>query len=111
MRRTLVTCALIGLSAACGGVNTTIDGDGGGDDSGNNVDSSNPSDGGNGGDAVSTNDAADAAPFDVKSVVGLALWLKGDVGVAADGAKHVSVWSDQSGNGNDAKENRDGIEP
>ena len=33
---------------------------------------------------------------------GMALWLKADAGVTKDGNNKVSVWTDQSGNGNDA---------
>ncbi|MCL5098473.1 MAG: Ig-like domain-containing protein, partial [Candidatus Omnitrophica bacterium] len=39
---------------------------------------------------------------------GLALWLKADKGVTADGAGKVTVWADQSPNGNNAAERLDG---
>jgi hypothetical protein len=53
----------------------------------------------------------DAGDFDVQGVTGLALWLRSDTGVTASGAQVVSRWADQSGNGNDATETRDGLQP
>jgi hypothetical protein len=67
------------------------------------------------GSDTSSDDAADAssdsALFDgsldggVKSLGGLALWLEASMGVTKNNQNQVSVWADQSGNGNDAKQN------
>ena len=43
-----------------------------------------------------------AAGFDPSNLSNLLLWLKADAGVTYDGSNLVSVWADQSGNGNDA---------
>jgi hypothetical protein len=104
MRR--IFFALMGM-AACGGDDSTITppGDGGGpqNDGNNGADTSNGTDANNGTDsgAADTSTAPDAASFNIKGINGLALWLKGDVGVTADGAQKISTWADQSGNGND----------
>lgn len=103
------------LAAACGGSDGgTIlfaPGDSGNpqNDGSNNGDANNGMDSGGNPDSSPGNDAA--PPFNVKSVNGLALWLKGDVGVTADGAQLVSAWADQSGNNNNATESRVGLLP
>ena len=41
-------------------------------------------------------------PFVPTDIAGCQLWLKADAGITKDGSDYVSVWADQSGNGNDA---------
>ncbi len=41
----------------------------------------------------------------------LMVWLKADVGVTADGSGFVSQWNDQSGNGNNAVQTTNGVQP
>jgi hypothetical protein len=41
----------------------------------------------------------------------LAVWLKADAGVTADGSGFVSAWADQSGNGNDALQSLAALQP
>lgn len=87
---------------ACGGGTASIPDDGGGDGS---------SDVTTGLDGNNTYDAsADASSFNVGGVMGLALWLKADVGVTSN-AGIVSAWADQSGNNNNATETRVGLQP
>ena len=50
-----------------------------------------------------------ATPFAPTNLTGLSLWLKADAGVTLSGA-NVTVWADQSGNGNNASANS-GQEP
>jgi len=50
-----------------------------------------------------------SAPFSPTDLTGLSLWLKADAGVTLSGA-NVTVWADQSGNGNNASANS-GQEP
>lgn len=101
----LISFLALGFVVACGGAGDTIlDNDGG-----NTNDSASGGDTSSGGDSSTTDSTA--PPFDPKSVTGLALWLKGDVGVTANGTQHVSVWADQSGNANNATETRDGLQP
>ena len=47
-------------------------------------------------------------PINPDNIAGLTLWLKSDTGVTYDGSDYVSLWQDQSGNGNDATGNIDG---
>src|SRR4030095_16324053 len=51
--------------------------------------------------AVTTAGFVSDSDFSPRSVGGLALWVASDAGVAADSAGRVSVWRDQSGQGND----------
>lgn len=50
--------------------------------------------------AITVTGSLPPVPMNVTS--GLQLWLKADAGVTADETGHVSVWTDQSPNGNDA---------
>ena len=40
--------------------------------------------------------------FSPTDIAGCKLWLKADAGITKDGGNYVSIWADQSGNGNDA---------
>lgn len=40
-------------------------------------------------------------PFSPKSITGLILWLKADAGVTYNGSNEVTIWQDQSDEGND----------
>lgn len=42
--------------------------------------------------------------FNPTNISGCQLWLKADAGITKDGSNYVSVWADQSGNGNDASQ-------
>jgi hypothetical protein len=52
-----------------------------------------------------------AAAFNPQSISGLFVWLKGDVGVTADGSNFVSAWADQSGSGNNFTQATGGLKP
>ena len=116
---------LLGLGlvvlCACGGSDSSVGLDGGGD--GTTSDVTNPNDGGppsdSGGDVNNQSDsssdagggdAGDGGSFNVGGVSGLALWLKSDTGVTAMSGV-VSEWADQSGNSNNASESRAGLQP
>jgi len=106
-----VVLALAAVVACGGAAGTGLDGDGGsGDDGGNDASLADSSQN----DAQQQQDtqpAIDAPAFDPKSLSGLVLWLRGDLGVTSTNANVVSAWKDQSGNANDATETRDGLQP
>ncbi len=52
-----------------------------------------------------------ASDFAPPAVPGLALWARADAGVSADAVGRVSVWSDQSGRGNDLVQPTPGRQP
>jgi hypothetical protein len=101
-----IALGLVGLLVACGGAGDT-DIDGG-------------SDTGTGNDAIANDSGTDAAPidsstsdaptFNVQSVVGLVIWLEGDLASsittqAPDGGGTATIlqWKDQTSHHNDAK--------
>lgn len=45
------------------------------------------------------------------NIAGCKLWLKADAGITKDGSDAVSVWADQSGNGNDATQGTGDYQP
>jgi hypothetical protein len=104
VRRVTLAAAIV---VACGGAGSTgLDDSGGGND-GSTLDVVSN-------DAPTQQDALppnDAATFDPKSVGGLVLWLRGDLGVTNAVSGAISAWKDQSGNANDATETRDGLQP
>ena len=51
------------------------------------------------------------APFVPSDIDSLVLWLKADAGVTYDGSGYLSVWADQSGNGNNATQSTPGNQP
>jgi hypothetical protein len=70
----------------------------GGNDSGRGGDTGSSTDGGKEGGSL---EGGDAGTFSVKTIPGLALWLNAGVGVTTV-IENVTIWADQSGNGNDA---------
>lgn len=66
---------------------------------------------GNTNDATVTTLAA-SSPADVLPLVSsLKLWLKSTTGIVKDGSDHVSLWKDQSGNGNDLSQGESSQQP
>lgn len=49
--------------------------------------------------------------FEPLDIAGCVLWLRSDLGVTKDGSNLVSLWADQSGNGNDFSQNTDASKP
>jgi hypothetical protein len=51
------------------------------------------------------------ADFSPQTIPGLKFWIKADAGVTKDGDNRVSVWADQSGQGNDFAQTNRNIQP
>ena len=60
---------------------------------------------------VSVASFTNGSDFAPKSIPGLAMWVRGDVGLETDAAGRLSAWRDQSGRGNDLVQTTPSLDP